>query len=128
MGVSATADADGYIVRLPEKGNKPRFMSQASFHNTFRDAARPAPASETQGMFQYVPQPDDTPLRFIILAHDITVDFKAGACPLAAGMVLFENEDDEDGFTAMAPERFFANVKVTKAARGPRGPAPGGTA
>lgn len=124
MGVAGKAETDGYIVRLPEKGNKARFMSRSAFNNTFRNAAEPAANDDSQGMYQYVPQRDDKPIRFLVLPKDTIFAFKAGPFTAEAGSVLFENPDDEDGYTSIAAENFFANVWVARPARTPGGPVP----
>lgn len=125
MGVESRAETDGFIVRLPENGNKARFMSRSAFNNTFRTAAA-NDSNPHEGVFQYIPQPGDKPIGFVVLHKAIKFDFIAGPYTAPAGYILFENADDEDGYTVSPADHFFQNVKVTRPARTPGGPMPGG--
>ncbi len=115
MGVVGKADADGFLVTLPED-NKQRFMSESSFNATFKSAATPAPRAD-QGFFQYQTQADDKPTRYMVLEKPVTFAFKQGDYEAAAGSVLWENENDEDGFTIETAESFAQNFTVVKPQR-----------
>jgi hypothetical protein len=113
MGVHAKAEADGYVVTLPAN-NKPRYMSETAFRETFKNAAAgDAPAD--QGLYRMNPEKDQAPARFVTVNKDTVFDFKAGAMKAEAGSVLIENPEDEDGFTLIDAATFAKHFIVTKA-------------
>lgn len=119
MGVHTTADADGFVVTLPENG-KARFMSQSSFRAAFKNAAA-APAD--QGFFKYVPQYDDLPTGYVVLEEPVTFDFKEGPYTAPAGSVLYKNDDDIDGYTVTSAESFALHFTILVPPRDPEAPA-----
>lgn len=116
VGVQGTAPVDGWLVALPENDNKKIFMSDTSFRATFNTSAAPANNTAAQGMFRYVPQEDDKPIRYMVLDQETTFDFKAGSYAAPAGHFLYENPDDEDGYTVSPPDVFGEGFTVTKVA------------
>lgn len=120
MGVQTTADADGFLVTLPENG-KTRFMSVSTFRAAFKNAAA-APAD--QGFFKYVPQHDDQPTLYIVLDQPVTFKFKEGDYTAPAGSVLYQNDDDIDGYTVTSAESFAQHFTVLQQPATPKAPAP----
>lgn len=119
LGVIANAESAGWVVTLPENG-KPRFMSDAEFRATYKTDAAPLADDGQQGVFQYVPQQGDPSHRFVVLREDTTFDFDEGAYTAPAGYVLYENEDDVDGYTVVPGDHFKENYTVTKAPEAPQ--------
>ncbi len=123
LGVQAEAEADGFLVTLPETG-KARFMSDATFRAVFNANANLPAKSDDQELLRYVPQADDIPVRYIVLDTDVTFDFEEGAYNAPAGSVLYENPDDVDGFTVTPAASFAERFSAVPAANTAKAPSP----
>jgi hypothetical protein len=47
------------------------------------------------------------PVSCVVLDQEVTFEFLAGDCTAAAGSVLYENDNDEDGYTVVPQIHFF---------------------
>lgn len=117
IGVAGTADADGFLVTLPEDG-KPRFMSASTFNATFKTAAAGTSLPD-QGTFREIPKPGAAVFRFVPVDRQTTFDFKEGLHTAEAGSFLIEDSEDPDGYTSMSAEYFSKLFLITKPAGAP---------
>lgn len=111
LGVEADASEDGYVVVLE---GKRRFFSDLEFRSTFNTQA--APQDKSQAFYRAQPDQDAVATRFVVLAEPVTFDFEEGQYTAEAGMVLYENADDVDGYTVVPNNHFRKGFAVTKEA------------
>lgn len=101
LGVSKTADEAGYVLAVE---GKKKFMSDIEFRTAFNTNA--APLDQSQALYRVKPAENSTTTRYVVLPEDVPLDFKAGEYKAPAGSVVYENDNDEDGYTAV-PYNYF---------------------
>jgi hypothetical protein len=96
VSLSTSAECDGFLYKAPE-GNI--FFSNYGLTTAFNYAGSKCSTHEDL----VVKEKSAAPFKGIILAEDVTFDFKSGPFEAKAGSFLRPNPDDEDGFTAYPP-------------------------
>tara|TARA_R110000868_G_scaffold110470_1_gene299242 strand:- start:530 stop:838 length:309 start_codon:yes stop_codon:yes gene_type:complete len=82
-------------------------MSASKFNAVFNTKAT-AQVSD-QGYFRKNIADDASPISYVVLTEETTFDFIAKAYTAQAGDVLFENTNDEDGYTVVPAGYFDKN-------------------
>lgn len=106
LGVLMTAQEAGYVLNL---GGKKKFMSDIEFRMTFNTEA--APLDKSQALYRQKPAENAKAVRYLVLPEDVTLDFKSGPFNATGGSVVYENSDDEDGYTAVPYKMFIDDFK-----------------
>ncbi|MFN7226027.1 MAG: hypothetical protein ACK5UY_02090 [Holosporales bacterium] len=102
--IETSTDSSGYI--LKEKGSSGSlFIAEAHYAAVFGDQ-QPV---EGQALIAV-----DKPIPCIVLEQEVTFDFIAGEYTAPAGFILYENEQDEDGYTVVSPMRFLRDHVILK--------------
>jgi hypothetical protein len=110
MGVQSDAHRDGYIITLDEKR---RFFSDLEFRSIFNQQA--AAKDKSQAYYRAALDADAAVTRFVVLDAPVTFDFQEGEYEAEAGMVLYENADDVDGYTVVPFNSFVKQFEITQA-------------
>jgi hypothetical protein len=90
-----TAECDGYLI---QEKRFPQFLSKAAYAAIFGDQE---PVEGQQILIA------GNPIGCVVLDQEVTFEFLAGDCTAAAGSVLYENDNDEDGYTVVPQIHFF---------------------
>jgi hypothetical protein len=93
--MEGTAICDGYLLK---DGNNNQFIEEAAYDAIFGDQQ----SVEGQTLVAV-----GAPVSCVVLDQEVTFEFLAGDCTAAAGSVLYENDNDEDGYTVVPQIHFF---------------------
>ena len=97
-----TAECDGYLIH--EK-LFPQFFAAAAYDAIFGDQE---PVAGQQILIA------GNPIGCVVLEEDTTFQFVAGDFPATAGMVLYENPSDPDGYTVTPQMGFFQDYLILR--------------
>ena len=98
-----TAECDGYLLIEPE--NRFRFFEEAAYDAIFGDQK---PVDGQQILIA------GNPIGCVVLEKDTTFQFVAGDFLATAGMVLYENPSDPDGYTVTPQMGFFQDYLILR--------------
>ena len=94
----------GYLFKEPvDKGY--RFLEEAAYAAIFGNGDQ----KPVEGQKILI---GGTPIGCVLIEKDTTFQFVAGDFPATAGMVLYENPEDEDGYTVISLMRFFQKYLI----------------
>ena len=95
-----TAECDGYLIH--EK-LFPQFFAAAAYDAIFGDQ------KPVEGQILVAA---GAPVSCVVLEEDTTFGFLNETFPATTGMVLYENPEDEDGYTVISLMRFFQKYLI----------------
>jgi hypothetical protein len=100
--VETSVDYSGYLIKTPGE-NGSRFIGEAQYVAVFGDK---------QPVEGQVLVAIGDPFQCVVLEQEVTFDFIQGECTAPAGSILYENKEDEDGYTVVSPIHFLRDHVV----------------